>query len=87
MAREERKIKDVTIPAGAAIAVNVMSLMREEEFFPQPELFRPERSVPLQHIPPTKRKSTGNMMMRRRSRRRKKRLKVVVMMMMMMMMI
>ena len=54
VAREERTIKGVTIPAGAAVAANIMSLMRNEEFFPLPALFRPERSVPLQDISPKK---------------------------------
>ena len=40
---EKRTIKGVTIPAGTGVGVNIIGLMRDEDIFPEPDTFRPER--------------------------------------------
>ncbi|KAK7473663.1 hypothetical protein BaRGS_00035060 [Batillaria attramentaria] len=39
----EKTIKGVKIPAGAGVGVPIIGLMRDEEFFPEPDKFIPER--------------------------------------------
>ncbi|KAK7103927.1 cytochrome P450 3A24-like isoform X2 [Littorina saxatilis] len=43
VAKEERTINGVTIPAGTHVGANIIALMRDEEFFPEPLKFLPER--------------------------------------------
>ncbi|KAK7103406.1 cytochrome P450 3A21-like [Littorina saxatilis] len=40
---ETRTIKGVTIPAGSSVMAAAYALMRDEEYFPEPEKFTPER--------------------------------------------
>ncbi|KAK7480344.1 hypothetical protein BaRGS_00028391, partial [Batillaria attramentaria] len=39
----EKTIKGLKIPAGAGVGVPIIGLMRDEEFFPEPDKFIPER--------------------------------------------
>nr|KAG5694579.1 hypothetical protein BaRGS_014992 [Batillaria attramentaria] len=43
VALAEKTIKGVKIPAGAGVGVPIIGLMRDEEFFPEPDKFIPER--------------------------------------------
>lgn len=38
-----RTIKGITIPTGSSVMVNIYGLMKDEDYFPEPEKFIPER--------------------------------------------
>ncbi|KAK7103928.1 cytochrome P450 3A24-like [Littorina saxatilis] len=42
-ASEERTIHGVKIPAGSSVGTSIYSLMKDEHYFPNPHVFRPER--------------------------------------------
>ncbi|XP_025088068.1 uncharacterized protein LOC112560422 [Pomacea canaliculata] len=45
MASEEVTIKGVTIPKGAGVCVPIANVMRDPEYFPDPDEFKPDRFV------------------------------------------
>ncbi|XP_025113171.1 cytochrome P450 3A24-like [Pomacea canaliculata] len=45
MASEEVTIKGVTIPKGAGVCVPIANVMRDPEYFPDPDVFKPDRFI------------------------------------------
>lgn len=50
MAKEDTKIGDVEIPAGAKLMVSIAAANRDPDIFPEPDNFDPDRAQPENHL-------------------------------------